>query len=238
MNPCLLIPVGSPFSFFGKVSSLTRSELASFIDHTLLRPDAVRSDIERLCEESISCGFYSVCINPLWVPLASEILRNHRSIVCSVIGFPLGATNCMGQEAAEAVALGAGELDMVIPIGYLKEGNIRETSATIRDVVRASADKPVKVIIETCLLTDEEKILACRIAMDSGASWVKTSTGFSTGGATVYDVALMRDTVRGTLGVKASGGIRTLEDALLMIEAGAGRLGCSRSIDIVESLNA
>ncbi|RKZ10937.1 deoxyribose-phosphate aldolase [Candidatus Fermentibacteria bacterium] len=237
MNPCLLILAKSTFCFFGKVSSLTRSELASLIDHTLLVPDAVSGDIERLCGEAISYGFYSVCINPLWVPLASQILRNERSIVCSVIGFPLGATNCMGQEAAEAVALGAGELDMVIPIGYLKDGNIPEASASIREVVHSSADKPVKVIIETCLLTDEEKILACRIAMDSGASWVKTSTGFSTGGATVSDVTLMRDTVRQTLGVKASGGIRTLVDALVMIEAGASRLGCSRSIDIIEALD-
>ena len=237
MNPCPLIQVKSTFCFFGKVSSLIRSELASLIDHTLLGPDAVRGDIERLCEEAISYGFYSVCINPLWVPLASEILRNERSIVCSVIGFPLGATNCMAQEAAEAVALGAGELDMVIPIGYLKDGLIREASASIWDVVRASAEKPVKVIIETCLLTDEEKVLACRIAMDSGASWVKTSTGFSTGGATVSDVILMRDTVGEALGVKASGGIRTLVDALVMVEAGASRLGCSRSIDIIEALD-
>ncbi len=225
------------FYFSGKVRSLTRSELALLIDHTLLRPDAVPDDIERLCEEAIRYGFYSVCINPLWVPLAFEILRNKEPIVCSVIGFPLGSTNCMGPEAEEAVSLGAGELDMVIHLGYLKDGNIRKVSASIRDVVLASRKKPVKVIIETCLLTHEEKILACRIAMDSGASWVKTSTGFSTGGATVSDVTLMRDTVGEALGVKASGGIRTLEDALVMIEAGAGRLGCSRSIDIVEALD-
>ena len=217
---------------------MTRSELASIIDHTLLRPDAVPADIERLCEEAIQYGFYSACINPLWVPLASAVLKGSGPIVCSVIGFPLGCTNCMGEEALKAVNQGAGELDMVIPIGQLKSGSIRETSASIREVVRASSGRPVKVIIETCLLTDEEKILACRITMDSGASWVKTSTGFSSGGATVSDVALMRNTVGEALGVKASGGIRTLTDALAMIEAGAGRLGCSKSIEIVESLDA
>ncbi len=216
---------------------MTRSELASIIDHTLLRSDAVPDDIERLCEEAIRYGFYSVCINPVWVPLASEILGKSRPIVCSVIGFPLGATNCMGEEAVKAVDLGADELDMVIPIGHLKSGDIRRTAGCIQDVVRASSGKPVKVILETCLLTDEEKVLACRIAMDSGASWVKTSTGFNSGGATVADVSLMRSTVGEALGVKASGGIRTLTDALAMIEAGASRLGCSSSIDIVESLD-
>ena len=144
----------------------------------------------------------------------------------------------MGEEASKAVNQGAGELDMVIPIGHLKSGNIMKTSSCIKDVVHASSGRPVKVIIETCLLTDEEKILACRIAMDSGASWVKTSTGFSSGGATVSDIALMRDIVGEALGVKASGGIRTLSDALSMVEAGAARLGCSSSIYIVESLDA
>jgi deoxyribose-phosphate aldolase len=237
MNPCLSTPEKLTFCFCERARSLTRSELASLIDHTLLLPNAVPNDIERLCEEAIQYGFYSACINPLWVSLAAAILRGSRPIICSVIGFPLGATNCMGQEADRAVHLGAGELDMVIPIGYLKSGDIRQTSACIQEVVRASSGKPVKVIIETCLLTDEEKILACRIAMDSGASWVKTSTGFSTGGATVSDVTLMRDTVGDALGVKASGGIRTLEDAFVMIEAGATRLGCSGSVDIVESLD-
>ena len=216
---------------------MTRSELASIIDHTLLKPDAVPDDIERLCEEAIQYGFYSACINPLWVSLASEILRKSKPIVCSVIGFPLGATNCMEQEAYKAVDTGADELDMVIPIGHLKSGNIRETSACIQSVVRASSGKPVKVILETCLLTDKEKILACGVAVDSGASWVKTSTGFSSYGATVSDVTLMRSAVGEALGVKASGGIRTLSDAFAMIEAGAGRLGCSRSINIVESLD-
>jgi len=216
---------------------LTRSELASIIDHTLLKPQTVSDDIERLCREAIRFGFFSACINPIWVPLASALLTESEPIVCSVIGFPLGATNCMSEEAEKAVNNGADELDMVIPIGYLKGGYIKETAGCIRDVVHASSGKPVKVILETCLLTDEEKILACRIAMDSGASWVKTSTGFSTGGATAADVALMRSTVEEALGVKASGGIRTLSNALAMIAAGAGRLGCSRSVEIVESLN-
>lgn len=216
---------------------MTRSELASIIDHTLLKPDTVPDDIERLCEEAIRYGFYSVCINPVWVSFASEILIESGPLVCSVLGFPLGATNCMREEAAKAVDSGAGELDMVIPLGYLKSGNITDTARCIQDVVRASSGNPVKVIIETCLLTDEEKVLACRIAMDSGASWVKTSTGFSSGGATVSDVVLMRSTVGEALGVKASGGIRTLASALAMIEAGAGRLGCSGSIEIIESLN-
>jgi len=215
---------------------LNRSELASIIDHTLLRPDAVPDDIERLCEEAIRFGFFSVCINPVWVHLASEILRESRPIVCSVIGFPLGATNCMGEEAVKAVDRGAGELDMVMPIGHLKSGHIKKTAECIQDVVRASSGKPVKVILETCLLTDEEKVIACRIAEDSGASWVKTSTGFSSGGATVADVSLMRSTVGESLGVKASGGIRILKDALEMVEAGAGRLGCSGSIEIIKSL--
>ena len=216
---------------------MTRSELASVIDHTILKPEAVSDDIERLCSEVIQYGFASACVNPIWVSLASEILREHEPLVCSVIGFPLGATGCMAEEAARAVVNGAGELDMVLPIGFLKSGYTRETADCIRSVVRESAGRPVKVILETCLLTEQEKILACRIAMDSGASWVKTSTGFAAGGATVSDVVLMKRTVGETLGVKASGGIRTLDDALAMLRAGAGRLGCSRGVEIVESLN-
>ncbi len=216
---------------------MTRSELARIIDHTLLKPQAVSTDIERLCEEVIQFGFYSACINPIWVPLASDILKDSPSIVCSVIGFPLGATNCLSEEAEKAVNSGAGELDMVLPIGYLKDGLISGVADSIRDVVLASSGRPVKVILETCLLTDQEKVLACRIAVDNGASWVKTSTGFSTGGASVSDVSLMRGAVGDAFGVKASGGIRTLPDALALIEAGAGRLGCSASIRIVESLS-
>lgn len=216
---------------------MTRSELASIIDHTLLKPQAVSHDIEKLCREVIQYGFASACVNPIWVSLASDILGEYEPVVCSVIGFPLGATNCMAEEAARAVSNRAGELDMVLPIGYLKSGYTKKTADCIQSVVRESAGRPVKVILETCLLTDREKVLACRIAMDSGASWVKTSTGFAAGGATVADIVLMRNAVGEELGVKASGGIRNLEDALAMIEAGAKRLGCSRSVEIVESFN-
>jgi deoxyribose-phosphate aldolase len=229
--------VGSACCFSGKADYLTRAELASVIDHTLLKPQATAADIEDLCREVKRYGFFSACINPAWVPLASDILKDSGRIVCSVVGFPLGASDCMPLEAEMAVRNGAGELDMVIPIGFLKSGYYDRTAAAINDVVLASAGAPVKVILETCLLTDEEKVLACRIAMDCGALWVKTSTGFSTGGATVSDVALMRNTVGTSLGVKASGGIRTLDDALCMIEAGAGRLGCSRGVEIIESLD-
>jgi len=217
---------------------LNKSELAAFIDHTLLKPEAVSDDIERLCRETVQYGFASVCVNPIWVQSASVILKGFEPFVCSVIGFPLGATNSMASEAAEAVDNGASELDMVLPVGYLKSGYTGKTADLISDVVHASSGMPVKVIIETCLLTDEEKTLACRISLDSGASWVKTSTGFSSGGATTADVILMKRAVGDKLGVKASGGIRTLKDALAMINAGARRLGCSRSVEIVESLDA
>ncbi len=216
---------------------LTRSELASIIDHTLLKPQVVSDDIEKLCEEVLQYGFASACVNSIWVRRASDILSESESLVCSVIGFPLGATDCMAEEASKAVVNGAGELDMVLPIGFLKSGYIKKTAEYIRNVVHESSEKPVKVILETCLLTDKEKVLACSIAMDSGASWVKTSTGFAAGGATVADIVLMKHAVGEELGVKASGGIRTLKDALAMIEAGAGRLGCSRSVEIVESLD-
>lgn len=215
---------------------MRRQELASMIDHTLLRPEATLEDIRQLCVETIEYGFASACVNPVWVTVAGGMLEGSSSLVCSVIGFPLGASACMGSEARMAVDQGAGELDMVIPIGFLRSGMTMEVSAAIEDVVRSSSGRPVKVILETCLLNDDEKRLACRIAMDSGASWVKTSTGFGGGGATAYDVALMKEVVGDRLGVKASGGIRTLADAMLMIDAGAGRLGCSSSIKIVESL--
>lgn len=215
---------------------MIRDQLASMIDHTLLKPDAVRDDMVKLCREAVEYGFASVCVNPIWVRLCSELLKDRKPLVCSVIGFPLGASACMAGEAEAAVARGAEELDMVIPIGFLKSGLIRQTAECISSVVAASHGAPIKVIIETCLLTHREKVLACRTAMDNGASWVKTSTGFSTGGATAEDVALMKEVVGRHLGVKASGGIRTIDDALRMIEAGAGRLGCSGSVRIIDSL--
>jgi len=216
---------------------LKRSELAVFIDHTLLKPEAVSGDIEKLCGEAVQYGFASVCVNPIWVKTASVILEESEPFVCSVIGFPLGATNSMAFEAAKAVNNGASELDMVLPVGYLKSGYTKKTADFISDVIHASSGVPVKVILETCLLTDEEKTLACRISLDSGASWVKTSTGFGTGGATTADIILMKRAVGDKIGVKASGGIRTLEDSLSMISAGARRLGCSRSVEIVKSLD-
>jgi deoxyribose-phosphate aldolase len=216
---------------------MNRDQLASIIDHTLLRQDASSAEIEELCREVLEYGFATACVNPIWVAAASSLLRGSGSAVCSVVGFPLGASECMPQEAARAVEDGAGEIDMVIPVGFLKSGMVEKAAGFIGSVVGAVPGIPVKVIIETCLLTDDEKIVACRLAMDGGAKWVKTSTGFSTGGATAHDVALMREVVGDRLGVKASGGIRTIDDAMTMIEAGAGRLGCSRSVRIVNSID-
>ncbi len=209
--------------------------IAALIDHTLLRADATLRDIERLCSEVLEYGFAAACVNSAWVPVAAGVLKG-RSVVCSVVGFPLGASCAVAAEAAAAVEAGAGELDMVMPVGFLKSGMYRETTRVMEEVVEASAGRPVKVIIETCFLTDDEKVMACRLAMDSGASWVKTSTGFGSGGATTRDVSLMKKVVGGRLGVKASGGIRTLEDAVAMLEAGADRLGCSESVAIVTSV--
>ncbi len=216
---------------------MDRRELASKIDHTLLRPEAGPEDIERLCAEALEHGFATVCVNPAWVARAAGLLVDGDSGVCSVVGFPLGATLCMAGETERAVADGADEIDMVIPVGHLRAGMLDHVSLTIGDVVDAAAGRPVKVIIETCLLAEDEKVTACRLALGAGASWVKTSTGYSSGGATAADVRLMREAVGGEIGVKASGGIRTLQDALAMLEAGAGRLGCSRSIGIVASLS-
>lgn len=207
------------------------------IDHTLLRPDAGPGDIRKLCNEALEYRFASACVNPVWVPAARECLGDAGPMVCSVVGFPLGATNCIGEETSRAVADGADEIDMVIPVGHMKAGETSVVASRIAEVVGAASGRPVKVIIETCLLTDSEKILACRIAEEEGASWVKTSTGFGSGGATIEDVRLMRDTVRSEIGVKASGGIRNLTDALSMIDAGAGRLGTSSGIAIISELN-
>jgi deoxyribose-phosphate aldolase len=209
--------------------------LASVIDHTLLTPDAMPSDIERLCEEALEWNFMAVCINPFWVPFAAELLEGGLPIVCSVAGFPLGATTAKALEASRAVEDGAGEIDMVLNAGLLRSGDTARLESEIADVVRASQGVPVKVILETCLLNDREKREACIISENAGALWVKTSTGFGARGATTSDVRLMSDTVGGRIGVKASGGIRTRADAIAMLEAGAGRLGCSRSIEIVSA---
>ena len=218
--------------------SLTREELASYIDHTLLKPEASREQIRAVCEEAKQYHFASVCVNPCWVPLIAEELKGSGVSVCCVIGFPLGASlsSVKAFEAREAVAAGAQEIDMVINIGAVKSGVWELVREDIAAVNAAKGTAKLKVIIETCLLTDEEKVRVCQIAKEVGADFVKTSTGFSTGGATVHDVELMRRTVGPEMGVKASGGIRTLADALAMIEAGASRLGASAGVKIIEAL--
>ncbi|HIU23897.1 deoxyribose-phosphate aldolase [Olsenella sp. Marseille-QA0557] len=209
--------------------------LASIIDHTLLKANATKSQIEQLCDEAIEYGFASVCVNTCWVPLCAQRLANSGVKVCCVVGFPLGAMapESKAHEAARAVADGADEVDMVINIGWLLDGDDDAVRDDIAGVVAAADGKCVKVIIETCLLTDEQKVRACELAVEAGASFVKTSTGFSTGGATAEDVALMRKTVGDRCKVKASGGIHTAEDAQAMVDAGADRLGCSAGVAIV-----
>lgn len=218
--------------------SLTRSGLAAYIDHTLLKPDASRAQIEDVCAEAKQYRFASVCVNPCWIPVVAEELKGTGIAPCCVIGFPLGASfsSIKAEEARTAVSAGAKEIDMVINIGAVKSGDWELVGKEIAAVNEAKGSAKLKVIMETCLLTDEEKIQVCKIAKETGADFVKTSTGFSTGGATVHDVALMRKTVGPDMGVKASGGIRTLEDALSMIEAGANRLGASAGVKIVEAL--
>ncbi len=209
--------------------------LACYIDHTLLKPEATRQDITGLCLEAAELGFYSVCLNPSYVAAAAEELREREVKVCAVVGFPLGAstTAVKAFETVEAIKNGADEIDMVIHIGALKEGRKDYVRDDIKAVVRAAEGRPVKVIIETCLLTTEEKVLACNLAREAGAAFVKTSTGFSTGGATVDDVRLMRETVGPEMGIKASGGVRTPETAREMIKAGATRIGASAGAAIL-----
>jgi len=208
-------------------------DLAGVIDHTLLKPDATEEMIRLLCSQARQYGFFSVCVNPVWVPLCSEILKGSQPKICSVAGFPLGATPLAAAEAQWAVSRGADEIDMVIPVGLLKQGDRKGVLTSVRDVVRAVPGIPVKAILETCLLSDEEKVTACLIAGDAGAAFVKTSTGFAGGGATVSDVRLMRHAVGDKMGVKASGGIGSREKAMAMIEAGASRIGTSKGILIV-----
>ncbi len=211
--------------------------MAGYIDHTLLKPEATKADIIKLCAEAKRYTFAAVCINPCYVSTAHEQLRESAVKVCTVIGFPLGAATTVVKafEAAEAVANGAAEIDMVINIGAVKERAKDYVVNDIAAVVQASRGNSVKVIIETALLSDDEKVWACRLAEKAGARFVKTSTGFSTGGATVADVRLMRETVGPEMGIKASGGVRTLQDAREMISAGARRIGTSSGIIIVNS---
>ena len=216
---------------------MDKKTIASMIDHTLLKPEATPAQIEKLCAEAAEYHFASVCVNPVYIPLAARLLKGTGVKVCCVVGFPLGAIapEQKAAEAASCVAMGAEELDMVIHVGAAKAGDWALVQRDIEGVVKAAAGHTVKVIIETCLLTDEEKVKACEAAKAAGAHFVKTSTGFSTGGATTHDIALMRKTVGPEMGVKASGGIRDYATAMAMIEAGANRIGASAGIAIVEA---
>lgn len=211
-------------------------ELNRYIDHTILGPDANKAAVVNTIEEAKKYGFASVCLNPYWVSMAAEMLAGTDVKVCTVLGFPLGATTAKAKafEAKEAVENGAEEVDMVLNIGALKDGDHEAVLKDMRGVKEAVGHVVVKVILETCLLTDDEKRAACALAKEAGLDFVKTSTGFSEAGATVEDVRLMREAVGESMGVKASGGIRDRKSALAMIEAGASRIGASKSVAIVE----
>ena len=211
-------------------------ELAKYIDHTALKADTGRAAIEKLCQEAREYGFMSVCVNPTWVATAQSLLAGSDVKVCTVIGFPLGANTSAVKafETRTAIQEGADEVDMVINFGAAKDGNWDLVKADIQAVVEAANHQAlVKVILETCLLSKEEIVKASQVAKEAGADFVKTSTGFSTGGATVQDIRLMRETVGADMGVKASGGVQNRADALAMIEAGASRIGASKGIAIV-----
>ena len=211
-------------------------ELNRMIDHTILKPEATEAAVQKIIDVAKEYNFFSVCINPCWVAFASEQLADTDVAVCTVIGFPLGANTpeVKAYEAADAIKNGANEVDMVINIGALKSQQYDHVRQDIQGVVDAAKGKAlVKVIIETALLTDEEKVKACELAKEAGADFVKTSTGFSTGGAKVADIRLMRETVGPDMGVKASGGVHNAEEALAMIEAGATRIGASTGVAIV-----
>ncbi|MEK5059300.1 MULTISPECIES: deoxyribose-phosphate aldolase [unclassified Paenibacillus] len=217
---------------------MNQTAISPLVDHTLLKADARKEDIIKLAEEAKTYGFASVCVNPAFVAAAYEVLKDTPEVkVCTVIGFPLGATTSAvkAYETTDAINNGATEVDMVINISALKDGNDDYVREDIAAVVNAAKGKALtKVIIETCLLTDEEKVRACELAVQAGADFVKTSTGFSTGGATKEDIALMRKTVGPDVGVKASGGVRSSEDALTMIQAGATRIGTSGGVAIAK----
>ena len=220
---------------------MNKDQLAKMIDHTLLKADALEEQVKELCREAMEYNFASVCVNPSYVSLCAEELKNSDVKVCTVIGFPLGATTTEVKsfEAKDAIEKGAQEVDMVINIGKLKDKDYIYVKNDIEEVVKAAKGKALtKVIIETCLLTREEKIKACELAKEAGADFVKTSTGFSTGGATLEDIKLMRETVGPELGVKASGGVRSYKDAITMIEGGATRIGASASIAICQGLES
>ena len=215
---------------------MNKKDIASIIDHTLLKPSATKKQIEKLCSEAVENHFASVCVNPCNVAYAAGLLQGTGVKVCTVIGFPLGAntSEVKAFETKNAVENGAQECDMVINIGALKDGNIALVESDIRKVVEAANGALVKVIIETCYLTDEEKIQACQAAARAGADFVKTSTGFGSGGATPDDVELMRKNIPDTMSVKAAGGIHNYKEAMAMINAGAGRIGASAGIEILK----
>lgn len=215
---------------------MDKKEMAKYLDDTLLKADATPEQIVKICEEAKTYGCASVCVNSSYVPLVAKKLSGSEVKTCCVIGFPLGActSESKAAETADSIEKGANEVDMVIQIGRAKAGEWDYVKSDIEAVVKAAAGKAiVKVIIETCLLTDEEKIKACQIAKEAGADFVKTSTGFSTGGATVEDIRLMRETVGKDMGVKASGGVRDFEKAQAMIDAGATRIGTSSAAGIL-----
>ena len=232
----------SEFSEFEKSKKtseikLSSQDLAGMIDHTLLKPDATSSEITQLCEEAIQNNFASVCVNPCYVDACSNLIKSSNVKVCTVIGFPLGATTTQSKffEAEEAVKNGAEELDMVLNIGKLKDKDYQFVFDDLKSMADLSKTHLCvsKVILETCLLSDEEKVIACLLAKEAGLNFVKTSTGFSKSGATVHDVALMKFVVGDKFQVKASGGIRSYEDAIEMINAGATRLGASAGVKII-----
>ena len=217
------------------MSVTSLAALAAIIDHTILRPEATEADVERFCAEAVQWNFAAVCVNPLHVPRAAAALRGSSVKTCSVIGFPLGATptELKRHELEWVLAAGATEVDMVIAIGTLKSAGADPIGDEVGVIKTDCGRVPLKVILETCLLSDEEKVKACELSKKAGADFVKTSTGFSTGGATVHDIELMRKTVGPKLGVKASGGIHSQADAKALIAAGATRIGASAGIKIV-----
>jgi deoxyribose-phosphate aldolase len=216
----------------------TKTTLAKTVDHTLLKAIATPEQVKELCAEARKCGFASVCVNPVYVPLAARELAGCDVRVCTVIGFPLGANSpeIKAEEAKLAIKQGASEVDMVINVGAMKAGDHRAVEDDIRGVVKAAGGTTVKVIIETCYLSDDEKTAVCLLAKKAGADFVKTSTGFGTGGATPEDVKLMRKAVGSDMKIKAAGGIRSYHDAITMLEAGADRIGTSSGVSIVAEL--
>ena len=218
--------------------NITKEKLASYIDHTILKPDATGEIVERVAKEALQYGFKSVCVNPSRVKMVHDILKGSTVETCSVVGFPLGAhtSYIKAKETEQAIKDGATEIDMVINIGWLKDREYAKVKEDIKDVVEAASGNIVKVIIETCYLTFEEKIKATELVIEGGANFVKTSTGFGTHGATLEDVALLSIVSNGQIKVKAAGGIRTYRDAALMILSGADRIGASRSINIISGL--